>query len=322
MATPFLIGAGAGLVSAALFASAATATALAGILFYLAPLPICLSGLGWGWIAAAIAALAGTVVVGGVLGLAAGAIFAGAVAMPIAVLCYLALLSRPAAGPQGQASGALEWYPIGHLVGWAAVIAGALAAVMVLTLGYDADSYRDSIKDLLQNSALKELDRDGTLINESTIGGLSSVLARTLPAAFAIVWQSIALFNLWLAGVIVEASGRALRPWPALEAIELPNAFFLAFTASLLASFLPGLAGLLATGFAGALLFAYVLQGLAVLHAFSRGMPFRGLLLSAVYIGILLLGWVAVAIAILGLAEPILRLRDRAATRGQPPNPD
>ena len=322
MATFFLIGAGAGLVSAALFASAATATALAGILFYLAPLPICLAGLGWGWTAAAVAALAGMVVAGGVLGLAAGAIFASAVAMPMVVLCYLALLSRPAAAPQGQASGALEWYPIGRLVGWAAVIAGALAAIMVLTLGYDVDSYRDSIKDLLQNSALKELDRDGKLINESTIGGLSSVLARTLPAAFAIVWQSIALFNLWLAGVIVEASGRALRPWPVLNAIELPNAFFLAFTASLLASFLPGLAGLLATGFAGALLFAYVLQGLAVLHAFSRGMPFRGLLLSAVYIGILLLGWVAVAIAILGLAEPMLRLRDRAATRGQPPNPD
>jgi Predicted membrane protein (DUF2232) len=262
------------------------------------------------------------VVVGGVLGLAPGAVFAGAIAMPMAVLCYLALLSRPAAAPQGQASGGLEWYPIGRLVGWTSVIAGALAAIMVLTLGYDADSYRDSIKDLLQNSALKELDRDGTLINESTIGGLSSLLARTLPAAFAIVWQSIALFNLWLAGVIVEASGRPLRPWPALDAIELPNAFFLAFTASLLASFLPGIAGLLATGFAGALLFAYVLQGLAVLHTYSRGMPFRGLLLSAIYIGILLLGWVAVAVAILGLAEPILRLRDRAATRGQPPNPD
>jgi len=240
----------------------------------------------------------------------------------MAVLCYLTLLSRPAVAPQGRASGGLEWYPIGRLVGWAAVIAGALAAIMVLTLGYDADSYRDSIKELLQNSALKELDRDGKLINESTIGGLSSVLARTLPAAFAIVWQSIALFNLWLAGVIVEASGRALRPWPVLDAIELPNAFFLAFTASLLASFLPGLAGLLATGFAGALLFAYVLQGLAVLHAFSRGMPFRGLLLSAIYIGILLLGWIAVAVAILGLAEPLLRLRDRAAARGQPPNPD
>ena len=49
MARFILLGAGAGLVSAALFASAATGTALAGILFYLAPLPICLAGLGWGW---------------------------------------------------------------------------------------------------------------------------------------------------------------------------------------------------------------------------------------------------------------------------------
>ena len=258
---------------------------------------------------------------GGVLGPAAGAIFGGAIALPITVLCYLALLSRPVAATQGQQA-SLEWYPIGRLVGWAAIIAGVLAGIMVLMLGYDVDTYRESIKDLLQHSALKELDRDGTVINDSTIGGLSTVIARTLPAAFAIVWQSIALFNLWLAGVIVEASGRALRPWPKLDAIELPNAFFLAFTASLLASFLPGIAGLVATGLAGALLFAYVLQGLAVLHAFSRGMPFRGLLLAAVYIGILLLGWVAIAIAILGLAEPMLRLRDRAATHGQTPNPD
>ena len=60
----------------------------------------------------------------------------------------------------------------------------------------------------------------------------------------------------------------------------------------------------------------------AVLHAFTRGMAFRGLLLTVIYIGILLLGWVAIAIAILGLSEPMLRLRDRAAPRGQPPTQD
>ena len=55
MPISLLIGAGSGLVSAALFASAATATALAGVLFYLAPLPLCLAGLGWGGIAALLA---------------------------------------------------------------------------------------------------------------------------------------------------------------------------------------------------------------------------------------------------------------------------
>ncbi len=127
---------------------------------------------------------------------------------------------------------------------------------------------------------------------------------------------------MWLAGLIVEASGRALRPWPQLDSLELPNAFLLLFAGALALCFLPGVAGLLATGLAGALLFAYVLQGLAVLHAYSRGLPFRGLLLTAIYLGIVLLGWVAIAVAVLGLAEPMLHLRERAAMRGQPPGPD
>ncbi len=319
MPIPLLIGAGSGLVSAALFASAATATALAGILFYLAPLPLCLAGLGWGSIAAILSALTGTVVVAAVLGPTMGAFFALAMGVPTATLCYLALLSRPLATPKGQSSGAQEWYPSGRLVGWGAVIAGLLAGGMVLMLGYDADSYRDSIRTILEHSALKELDPDGKLFNEDAIASLSSVLARALPAAFAVVWLSITLFNLWLAGLIVDASGRALRPWPPLDALELPNAFFLLFAGALLLSFLPGLVGLLATGLAGALLFAYVLQGLAVLHVYSRGLPFRRLLLVAVYLGIVLLGWVAIAVAVIGLSEPMLRLRERAAMRGQPP---
>jgi hypothetical protein len=320
MPISLLIGAGAGLVSAALFASAATATALAGILFYLAPLPLCLAGLGWGTMAALLGAATGTIAVAAVLGPATGALFALSIGAPITVLCYLALLSRPVHIAAGQAPGTLEWYPPGRLVGWAAVIAGLLAAAMVLMLGYDAQSYRESIRNILSQSSLKQLDPDGTLFNEETITRLSTVLARALPAAFAVVWLSITLFNLWLAGLVVQASGRALRPWPDLNALELPNSSFLLFVGALALAFLPGLPGLLATGLAGSLLFAYVLQGLAVLHVWSRGLPLRGLLLTAVYLGILLLGWVAIGVAALGLSEPMLRLRERAAMRGQPPN--
>jgi Predicted membrane protein (DUF2232) len=315
MPIPLIIGAGSGLVSAALFASAATATALAGVLFYLAPLPLCLAGLGWGGMAALVSAVTGTIVIAASLGPATAAIFAVSIAAPMALLTHLALLSRPLATPQGQVTQTVEWYPAGRLVGWAAIMAGLLAAILVLIVGYDQDSYKEMIRQMLEHSALKELDRDGTLFTEETIASMSAMIARALPAAFAIVWLTITLFNLWMAGLIVDASGRALRPWPDLHALELPNALVPIFAAALLASFMPGLPGLVATGFAGALLFAFVLQGLAVIHVYSRGVPFRALLLAAVYLGILLLGWVAIAVAIVGLGEPVFRLRER----GQPP---
>ena len=319
MPIPLIIGAGSGLISAALFASAATATALAGVLFYLAPLPICLAGLGWGGTAALVSALIGTVVVAASLGAATAAIFAVSIGAPMVLLVHLALLSRPVATPQGQVIGALEWYPPGRLVGWAALIAGLLAGLLVLILGYDQDSYRDSIREILNHSALKELDRDGTLFTEENIANLSAMIARALPAAFAIIWLTITLFNLWMAGLIVDASGRALRPWPNLHALELPNAFLLVFAGALAASFLPGLPGLLATGLAGALFFAYVLQGLAVIHIYSRSVSLRPLLLATVYISILLLGWVAIIVAIVGLAEPLINLRHRPGPGPQPP---
>ena len=43
----------------------------------------------------------------------------------------------------GQVIGALEWYPPGRIVGWAALIAGLLAGLLVLILGYDQESYRE-----------------------------------------------------------------------------------------------------------------------------------------------------------------------------------
>jgi hypothetical protein len=315
MPLPLIIGAGSGLVSAALFASAATATALAGVLFYLAPLPLCLAGLGWGGMAALFSALTGTIVIAASLGPGTAAVFALSIAAPTALLTHLALLSRPAATPHGQVIGALEWYPPGRIVGWAALIAGLLAGILVLMIGYDQEAYRESIRQILEHSTLKELDRDGTLFTKETIASLSSVLARALPAAFAVIWLTITLFNLWMAALIVDASGRALRPWPDLQGFELPNVLVPIFAGALAASFLPGLPGLLATGLAGALLFAYVLQGLAVIHVYSRGVPFRSILLAAVYLGILLLGWIALVVAILGLAEPLLGLR----RRGRPP---
>ena len=44
--------------------------------------------------------------------------------------------------------------------------------------------------------------------------------------------------------------------------------------------------------------------------------------LAAVYLGILLLGWVALLVAILGLAEPLFGIRERANRNAPPPDND
>lgn len=319
MSAHLLIGAGAGLVSAALFASAAVSAALASFLLYLCPLPLCLAGLGWGRSSILIGGLAATVVMALTLGPAASLVYALTIAAPAAFLVHLLLQARPAAGPEGEKSGALEWYPAGRLVGAAALMAGALAGVMVLLLGPDAESYRASIAEMLPH-ILKALDPDDSVFKPEMVENLETVLAKALPAAFAVLWLTVMLFNLWLAGYIVAASGRSLRPWPDLHGLEVPNVFVAVFAGALVASFVPGIIGLIATGFAGAMLFAYVLQGLAVIHVYSLGVPFRPLLLAVVYLGILLLGWLAIIVAILGLAEPLLGLRARSARPGSSSN--
>src|SRR5712691_11872129 len=116
-----LIGIGAGAAAALLFASVTSGAWLWVLLFYLAPLPIMIAGLGWSHWSALTAEFTGALA----LGLAFGPMFfftflAGA-ALPAWWLCYLAMLARPV-GNGGAAT--LEWYPPGRLVSWAAILAG------------------------------------------------------------------------------------------------------------------------------------------------------------------------------------------------------
>lgn len=320
MASPLLIGLGAGLVSAVLFASAATGSLLAMMLFYLAPLPSFLAGLGWGWASAGLAALSGTVVAGAALGFKAALSYLFGMGLPVVVLCYLALLARevPQPAPAGVTGGRtdLEWYPPGRLVSWASVMAGTLAAASVPMLGMDVDSYRAAIHDVLSSSILRRFG--GSELDEHSINNLVEVLARALPAASAMIWLGVAVFNMWAAGRIVDYSGRSLRPWPDITALAYPAALAFALVAALALSFVPGLIGIMATGFAGAFLLAYTLLGLAIVHVLTRNSPLRVILLASVYLSLFLFGWVALLLAILGVGEPIFKLRERVGNKTPP----
>ena len=308
-----VIGAGAGLVSAALFASAVLSAALAGVILYVCPLPLCLAGLVWGRPAVTLAGIVGSVLAIIALGAAQGLVYAVVIAIPTTALVHLILQSRTVPDPADEAKQIVAWYPAGRLVAATAVIAGVIAGFMVVALGPDMASYQASI-DKMMPLIHDALGANEEVWTDEATENLRMLLTRALPAVIAIVWISIALFNMWLAGTIAKRSGHALRPWPNLQALDIPNVMVIAFAVSLALSFMPGIIGLIATGFAGAFLIAYLLQGLAVIHFYSLGMPFRTAMLAVLYFAVLFLGWVAIIVAILGLGEPVFGLRGRGNT--------
>ena len=125
-----LVGFGAGAAAALLFASVVSGSLAAVFLFYLAPLPIMIAALGWSHLAGLIAAASATAVV---------AVLSGVflIAVPVIAfgawwLGYLAMLARPATNGGGDV---LEWYPVGRLVLWAAVIGTLIVAAAVPNFG-------------------------------------------------------------------------------------------------------------------------------------------------------------------------------------------
>ncbi|MEO0809094.1 MAG: hypothetical protein AAFW82_00360, partial [Pseudomonadota bacterium] len=77
-------------------------------------------------------------------------------------------------------------------------------------------------------------------------------------------------------------------------------------------SFLPGYAGLIALGFASAVLFAYIIVGLAIIHNITRGLAARPFILFMVYAGLLLLNpFSSIIVAMIAIGEPISPIRRR-----------
>ncbi len=117
------------------------------------------------------------------------------------------------------------------------------------------------------------------------------------------------------------ASAQLERPWPDLGTLTYPPAAPFVLAAATFASLLGGWPGMAASAFSGTFMFAYVLLGLAVIHFLSRGSNWRPFVLWGLYTSLLFFAtWLALPLAILGLAEQFLHLRARAGPRlGAPP---
>ena len=290
----------AGVATALLFVSVVSFSVLSFFLYCIAPLPIMIAALGWthrAGLAAAFLAACG-------LGFVATPLFFAV--LPIGAgawwLGYLALLARPANDPD---SDHLVWYPVGHLVVWAALLAALLIVAAILQAGADLDGFRAELKTWFERILRAQ--------SQAPDADVLDVLVLAAPPMAAMFVTFTNLLNLWLAGRIVKVSGRLRRPWPDIAAMQLPGFTPLLLAGSLLGAFLPGLIGFAAGVLAASLLMAYAILGFAVLHAITRGMDSRGFVLAGVYAVVGIFHLPLLVMTLVGIAETMLDIRARIA---------
>jgi len=315
-----LIAVAAGAASALMFASIVSGALISLLLLYLAPLPLMVAGLGWGPLSATIGGIAAATGLGVIFGLPYCMAFVVSVALPAWWLGHLALLGRPVTNAFSSGNGAspvapdIEWYPTGRIVLWIAGFAALTTTATLLTLGTDAAA----VTGALRRGVLRIFGpRDAASTGE--IEQLVDALVMIAPVAAAIMAMMTLTLNLWLAARITATSGRLYRPWPDLRSTALPMMTLAALSGAIAFCFAGGLLAILAQIVTSALMTAYALTGLAVLHTVTLDFRSRALWLSCVYAILMVLPWALFVMVILGLADAIFGLRQRYLQRRRPP---
>lgn len=309
-----LIGISAGAAAALLFASLFSGSLLTLVLGYVMPLPILIAGIGWNYTAGLIATVFAAICIGVMFDGTTAVAYAINFGLPAWWLAYVTLLGRPA---QTHAE-AMEWYPPGQIVLWAAAL--GIAASVTIMIAFAGPDF-DSIKTNLMSAVRTLMNLQGQDIDSEKIVN-ADAFAKVVTAIMAWLLTALFIANCWLAAKLVKLSGQLRRSWPDLSATRIPVFTPLIFALSLAGIMLPGLPGMVAAIVAGAFIVVFAVIGLAVLHVVTRGMDARPFILGGVYVALVLFYWLVwppLLLTLLGLADTALDLRGRStATRGPP----
>ncbi len=208
----------AGLLSSVLFLSLAKGFAAGMLLSYLAPLPLLMVGLNRGMAAALVAGLAATAGVALTAGGLSSLPFAITAVLPSLVVTRQALLWRT------NATGGVEWYPPGLLLGWLTGMGMALVVIGVVLIPGQTDSgevvgVQDWVADTIGRT-LKLLAPSLTVEQRRAVLGW---WVPYFPAMVAGSWLMMALLNAVAAQGLLKRLGRNQRPTPTYRELELPT---------------------------------------------------------------------------------------------------
>jgi hypothetical protein len=281
MANPALIAVAAGGLSATAWLSAAFGLPGGLFLSYLAPLPLLWVGLTAGLPPVIIGGVAGMVVAGLLMGLAAAQTYLGVHALPAAIIIALCLLKRPIAAADGQPSGQFQVLSPGAVLAHLAIIsAGGLVALALFeTTG---ESIEASVREFVERLITAAPTGDETAVTPLAV---LAPLAPVFLGFLAMAWQMMIVVNIVLAQWAATKAGRALRPTPRWSQVAIPDWLSWPLAgAALLALVSDGNVAYLAQNAALGLAVPYFFAGLAAVHRFAGRSGARRLLLFVFYL--------------------------------------
>ncbi|GEM_PF-266267 len=307
-----------GALSAVFMSALASPSIFSFIMFLLVPAPLFMSGLGFGWRAAAAAALAALALLAGMLGLKAALMHLVMAGLPAAWLSWLAWQHRPAAGAmEGEPvdDAGREWYPEGRLLLWMAGLAAGGVSLVLLGVGLSKAEVHDALRQLAEN--VMQASGLGAQASDEQKKAFLDFFAAAAPLSAAVMWL-LSMFLSWrISGWLVHKMGVGQRPPADFARLSFPQAALLLLAGLSLAALLPDIFGLLGEVFALTYMAAFVILGIAVVHAWARGKPWEPLALGALYAALLMLtGLVAPVLLLLGLAEVGFGIREKMLRGG------
>ena len=307
-----LVGIAAGLASALLAGSVLTQTSLSIVLFMFAALPIMAVGLTYGATASTLAAIVCTLAVAAGAQPITGMVVGLAIAAPAAYAAYLMGLARPAEEIGGD-EGDMVWFPISDMLLRTGLIVAVGFVLIGLVIGYDSDVATRSAQEFQTQFAEMNPTFQPT---DDFVPSLAAFIFRVVPLVQPAVMVMALVGNLYIALRLWGASGKIARPaddWP--TALRMPKISMPIFAGAILLSFSGGPLGLVAMVFCGALGTGFVMAGLAMVHAQTRGKSGRSMILALAYIGLLLFLPLVILFLFIGLFDTS---RAAPVTRGTP----
>ena len=300
MSKVMLIAAGAGTTSG--FASLAFLSGLPGsmLVVYLASLPLLLVGIDHGIKAVTISCTIGIVIsvlAGNAL---LGGLFTIIHASPAWLIVRVALMKRSEPGIERE-----QWHPAGTILCILSVFSAGILTLALVLSQEEIDGFQGLIRSYLNQAFNNMLP-----VDENVRSDLVRLIVPLFPGYVGISWILMVVFNASIALAILKRAKRTDRPKIKLSNLTLPDwiSWFLVVSASIylfsydeLEFFSRNLTLILTVPF--------FFLGLAVLHNLASHVTFPRLLLTAVYMALMLSGWIALIITLTGILEQWFGLR-------------